>query len=79
MNASDLDRQLAALKASVQDLVPPPETERAIAAAVARAQRRAAPGDAPSRSPGRWFAWPLALAASIGCCRSSCARCRLTQ
>ena len=30
MNDSELDRQLAALKASVQQLEPPPETARAM-------------------------------------------------
>ena len=65
MNDSELDRQLAALKASVQQLEPPPETERAIAAAVGRAQRKSARRDEPSHRPERWFAWPLALAATI--------------
>jgi hypothetical protein len=63
MQPSDLDRTLAALKQSVADAVPPPATDRAVAAAIASAQRTAArvkhgPGD-------RWLAWPLALAASI--------------
>jgi len=62
--ASELDRQLAALKESVADAVPPPGTDRAIAAAIARAKR------SPARRAGaansdRWLAWPLALAASI--------------
>ena len=59
--ASDLDQRLAALKASVADALPPPATDRAIATAIARAQRtarRAGNGD-------RWLAWPIALAAAI--------------
>jgi hypothetical protein len=59
--SSDLDRQLAALKDSVADAMPPPATDRAIAAAIARAQR----SPARSRNGDRWLAWPLALAASI--------------
>ena len=62
--ASELDRQLAALKESVADAVPPPGTDRAIAAAIARAKLSPA---RPERAPSsdRWLAWPLALAASI--------------
>jgi hypothetical protein len=64
MQPSELDRQLATLKQSVADAVPPPATDRAVASAIAHAQRtrartsRARPGD-------RWLVWPLALAASI--------------
>ena len=61
MSNADLDRRFAALKDAVAGDVPPPATDRAIAAAVARARRtprNAARGD-------RWLAWPLALAASI--------------
>jgi hypothetical protein len=55
-----LDRRLAALKDAVAAEIPPAATDRAIAAAIARARRpRAAP------SGDRWLAWPLALAASI--------------
>jgi hypothetical protein len=61
MNASELDARLAALRASVEDALPPPATSRALAAAVARAQR----AGARRKSSERWFAWPLALAASI--------------
>jgi hypothetical protein len=64
MQSNDLDRQLADLKASVADALPPPAADRAIAAAVAQAKRAAT---RPTRSPpgDRWLAWPLALAASI--------------
>ena len=61
MQPSELDRQLAALKESVADALPPPATDRAIAAAI---QKRASVRS--SRPSGdRWLAWPLALAASI--------------
>ena len=65
MNAPELDRQLAALKASVAEALPPHDTDRAIAAAVARAQRDGARDASRRPAPERWFAWPLALAASI--------------
>lgn len=61
MSTDPLDRRLAALKVAVAAEFPPTATDRAVAAAVARAHRgaRAAPrGD-------RWLGWPLALAASI--------------
>ena len=62
--ATDLDGQLAALKHAVADALPPTATDRAIAAAIAHAQREAAA--AAQRPVGeRWLAWPLALAASI--------------
>ena len=61
MSNDPLDRRLAALKDAVAAELPPTATDRAVAAAVARARRTtraAARGD-------RWLAWPLALAASI--------------
>ena len=61
-----LDDRLAALKAEVATLEPPPAVDGAIAASIARAaRRRARPASAP-RLVERWLAWPLALAASIG-------------
>jgi hypothetical protein len=61
MTDTDLDRRFAALKDAVAGELPPEHTDRAIAAAVARA------GRVPRKSPrgDRWLAWPLALAASI--------------
>jgi len=60
----NLDRRFAALKATVADALPPPAVDRAIASAIARAQRH--PRHAGHTGPGdRWLAWPLALAASI--------------
>lgn len=61
MSDEELDRRLAALKHAVADELPPPATDHAIAAAVARARRASA---ATARGD-RWLAWPLALAASI--------------
>jgi len=61
MSNDPLDRRLAALKDAVAAELPPTATDRAVAAAIARARRAtraAARGD-------RWLAWPLALAASI--------------
>jgi len=58
---SELDRRFAALKDAVADASPPTATDDAIAAAIARAERKNAQG--PARD--RWLAWPLALAASI--------------
>jgi len=43
--------------------VPPESTDRAVAAAIARAQRT--PRRRPRPPSERWLAWPLALAASI--------------
>ena len=63
MTDSDLDRRLAALKEATADALPPPSTDRAVEAAIARA-KRAPPPAARSRGE-RWLAWPLALAASI--------------
>lgn len=52
MNDADLDRHLAALKASVADASPPTATDVAIAAAIA-ASRRAAAGSGPAgAAPG---------------------------
>lgn len=64
MQPSDLDRQLAALKDCAAGALPPPATDRAIAAAIAHAERTRARA---ARNPqgDRWLAWPLALAASI--------------
>jgi len=60
---AELDRQFAALKESVADAMPPEATDRAVATAIARAQRSPR---RKARPPGdRWLAWPLALAASI--------------
>ncbi len=61
--ASALDSDLNALKASVADALPPPATDLAIQAAIARAQRSPRPKAAAAGD--RWLAWPLALAASI--------------
>ena len=61
MSSNDLDRRFAALKVSAAAEVPPPATDRAIAAAVARAAR----ATRNVERPDRWLAWPLALAASI--------------
>lgn len=57
----DLDRRFAALKDAVAGELPPPATDRAVAAAIARAGR--APRTAERGD--RWLAWPLALAATI--------------
>ena len=62
---ADLDRQLAALKGAMADALPPPATDQAVAAAIARAQRTSARGRPASRNGDRWLAWPLGLAASI--------------
>lgn len=61
MSNADLDRRFAALKDAVAGELPPPATDRAIAAAVSRAAR--APRTAARGV--RWLAWPLALAATI--------------
>jgi hypothetical protein len=63
--SNDLDRQLAALKGAVADALPPPATDHAIDAAIARAQRKSARNRTSERNGDRWLAWPLALAASI--------------
>lgn len=62
---TDLDRSLAALRASVADALPPTATDQAIAAAVARAARRNPQAAGRRTASDRWLAWPLALAASI--------------
>jgi hypothetical protein len=61
MSDTDLDRRFAALKEAAAGELPPLATDRAIAAAVARAGR--APRTAMRGD--RWLVWPLALAASI--------------
>jgi hypothetical protein len=63
-----LDARLAALRESIADEAPPASTDRAVAAAIARAGRaRRGAGRAPTllRRFDAWLAWPLALAASI--------------
>lgn len=62
--ADELDRRLAGLKDALADAMPPPGTDVAIAQAMARAAKRSPTPTAP-RFPGRRFAWPLALAATI--------------
>lgn len=62
---SDLDRRFAVLKDAVADALPPPATDRGVAAAIARAQRNAPRAASRPRGGERWLAWPLALAASI--------------
>lgn len=61
----DLDRYFAALQSVTAEALPPPATDRGIAAAIARAQRQAPRTDARPRGSDRWLAWPLAVAASI--------------
>jgi len=64
--AESLDDRLAALKLELAAFEPPPSTDRAITTAADRASRkRRRPALAP-RFLERWFAWPVALAASIG-------------
>lgn len=61
MTRPPLDTALADLREAVAGALPPPPVDAAIARAVARAQRRRirwSPRD-------RWFAWPLALAATV--------------
>ena len=74
-SASELDDHLRRSRTAVADALPPPATDRAIAAAIARAQRsrRAARASATASagSPGR-SRWRR----RSRCCRSSCARCR---
>ena len=65
MQPSDLDRQLAALKESVADALPPPATDRAVATAFQRASARARERPSALAKGDRWLAWPLALAATI--------------
>lgn len=62
----DLDGGLAALRSAFADASPPEATDRAVAAAIDRAKRRANRATARPGFPDRWFAWPLALVASIG-------------
>lgn len=58
-----LDDRLTTLRSALADVQPPPSTDRAIDAALARARRRSTP--APASRHERWLAWPIALAASI--------------
>lgn len=60
-----LDARLAALRDAIADEAPPLSTDRAIAAAVARAARDGTRKPGALRRFDAWFAWPLALAASI--------------
>jgi hypothetical protein len=65
MNDDALDRKLSALKSELSALRPPPAVDRALAAAIARAERAA-----PSRLPWRglrhhWGPVSVALAASL--------------
>jgi hypothetical protein len=62
---SDLDHRFAALRSAVADALPPPATDRGIAAAIARAERNAPRAASHPRDSDRWLAWPLALAASV--------------
>lgn len=61
-----LDDRLAALRSEVSTLEPPASTDRAIAAATARAMRKRERTGLAPRMAERWLAWPVALAASIG-------------
>ena len=64
--ADGLDDRIAALKLELAAFEPPSSTDRAVAAAAERASRkRTRPAFSP-RILDRWFAWPVALAASIG-------------
>jgi hypothetical protein len=58
-----LDAKLSELRESLADAAPPPSTDRAIAAAIAKAQRSL--GRKSPHRFGAWLAWPLGLAASI--------------
>jgi hypothetical protein len=62
-----LDARLDALRETMAGESPPPSVDRAIAAAVARAERDRRRARQPSalRRFDAWFAWPVALAASI--------------
>ena len=61
-----LEARLAELRESLAGAAPPPSTDRAIAAAIAKA-RRTGSGKARfgARTFDAWIAWPLGLAASI--------------
>jgi hypothetical protein len=58
-----LDAKFAQLRESLDDTAPPLSTDRAIAAAIAKAQR--SQGNKRPRRFEAWLAWPLGLAASI--------------
>jgi hypothetical protein len=62
-----LEARLAALRESLSGAAPPPATDRAIAVAIARAQRAAGRGKARFGAHGfdAWIAWPVGLAAAI--------------
>ena len=64
--AERLDDRLAALKLELAAFEPPPSTDRAIAVATERALRKRGRRALAPRFLERWFAWPVALAASIG-------------
>jgi len=64
--AERLDDRLAALKLELAAFEPPPSTDRAIAVATERASRKRSRRALAPRFLERWFAWPVALAASIG-------------
>jgi len=74
MDDDRLDRRLSALKGELALLRPPPEVERGLAAAIAKAQRASPTSSAANLKPNRlaptshqrWLAWPLALAAALG-------------
>lgn len=61
----DLDARLSGLKAEFAAAEPPASTDRAIGAAIERAESRRARATKGPRVIERWLAWPLALAASI--------------
>ena len=58
-----LDAKLGELRESLAHAVPPPSTDRAISAAIAKAQHSR--GKNRPRRFEAWLAWPLGLAASI--------------
>jgi hypothetical protein len=64
MTQPTLDDRLRALSAALDDVRPPEAVDRAVAGAIASAQRRGR-RTAPGRGWERWLAWPVALAASI--------------
>jgi hypothetical protein len=64
MTAPLLDDALRDLNVALADCSPPKRVDKAIASAIARAQRRRA-RSARSRVAERWLVWPIALAASI--------------
>jgi len=60
-----LDTRLAALREAIAGEAPPPSSDRVIAVAIARAARGGPRKPGALRRFDAWFAWPLALAASI--------------